>query len=88
MRTRRRRKSRGHRGGQLGEAGSVKRHSKRFAWRVADDDGGDLITIDGTSNEDFAYGLGTGYAGSYHYIGRFRDAPITGTGYIEWIDRR
>jgi Family of unknown function (DUF6670) len=68
--------------------GHQMRMPKRFAWRVADDDGADLITIDGTSNEDFAYGLGTGYAGSYHYVGRFRDAPIAGTGYIEWIDRR
>ena len=68
--------------------GHKMRMPKRFGWRVAGDDGAELITIDGTSNDDFAYGLGTGYAGSYHYTGRFRDAPITGTGYIEWIDRR
>ena len=68
--------------------GHKMRMPKRFAWRVADDDGADLITIDGTTNDDFAYGLGAGYAGSYHYTGRFRGARITGTGYIEWIDRR
>jgi hypothetical protein len=64
------------------------RMPKRFAWRVEDDDGADLISIDGTANDDFAYGLGTGYAGSYEYTGRYRGTPITGTGYIEWIDRR
>jgi hypothetical protein len=68
--------------------GHKMRMPKRFNWRVADDDGADLITIDGTTNDDFAYGLGAGYAGSYHYTGRCRGAPITGTGYIEWIDRR
>ena len=30
---------------------------KRRAWRVADDDGADLNTIDGTINDDFAHGL-------------------------------
>jgi hypothetical protein len=64
------------------------RMPKRFGWRVAGDDGADLVTVDGTCNDDFAYGLGTGYVGSYRYTGRFRGAPITGTGYIEWIDRR
>jgi hypothetical protein len=68
--------------------GHKMRMPKRFAWRIADHDGADLITVDGTTNDDFAYGLGAGYAGSYHYTGRFRGAPITGTGYIEWIDRR
>ena len=68
--------------------GHKMRMPKRFAWRVADDDGDDLITIDGPTNDDFVYGLGAGYAGSYHYTGRYRGAPITGTGYIEWIDRR
>ena len=68
--------------------GHQMRMPKRFAWRVEDDDGADLITIDGTTNDDFAYGLGAGYAGSYQYTGRYRGAPVTGTGYIEWIDRR
>jgi hypothetical protein len=68
--------------------GHQMRMPKRFAWRIEDDGGADLITIDGTANDDFVYGLGAGYAGSYQYTGRYRGAPITGTGYIEWIDRR
>ncbi len=29
--------------------------SGRFCWRVLGDDGADLITVDGTSNDDFVY---------------------------------
>jgi hypothetical protein len=61
---------------------------KRFNWAVDDDSGEQLISVDGITNDDFVYGLGSGYAGSYQFTGRFRGAPITGTGYIEWIDRR
>jgi len=64
------------------------RMPKRFNWTVDDDSGEELINVDGITNDDFAYGLGSGYAGSYEFTGRFRGTPITGTGYIEWIDRR
>lgn len=60
----------------------------QFHWRVLDDDGRELIDIDGTSNDDFAYGMAAGFAGSYEYTGRFEGRPISGRGYIEWIDRR
>lgn len=61
---------------------------RQFTWHVAEEDGTELITIEGTTNHDWSYGLGAGYAGSYNYTGTFRGKPITGTGYIEWIDRR
>jgi hypothetical protein len=64
------------------------RMPRRFTWSVDDGSGNELISIDGVANDDFAYGLGSGYAGSYQFTGRFRGAPIAGTGYIEWIDRR
>lgn len=60
----------------------------QFTWSVADDDGREVIRIDGTSNDDFAYGMAGGYAGSFDYTGRFRGRAIDGRGYIEWIDRR
>ena len=61
---------------------------RRLRWRVDDTDGTELISIDGTTNGDWSYGLGAGYAGSYAYTGRYRGAPVAGTAYIEWIDRR
>lgn len=61
---------------------------RRFTWQVDDETAKPLITINGTANNDWAYGLAAGYAGSYTYTGTFRGAPVTGTGYIEWIDRR
>ena len=64
------------------------RMPKRFSWAVDDDSGDELIRVDGIGNDDFAFGMAAGYAGSYDYTGRFRGEPIAGTGYIEWIDRR
>ena len=68
--------------------GFAMRMPKTFTWSVQDDDGSELITIQGTTNGDFRYGLGAGYAGSYAYTGTFRGEPVTGTAYQEWIDRR
>jgi hypothetical protein len=59
-----------------------------FSWSVLDDDGSELVSIEGTANGDYRYGLGAGYAGSYHYTGVFRGEPIGGTAYHEWVDRR
>jgi hypothetical protein len=59
-----------------------------FTWTVADDDGSVLVTIHGRSNDDFSYGLGAGFAGSYRYTGDFRGTSIEGTGYIEWCDEK
>ncbi|ARU57942.1 hypothetical protein OLMES_3922 [Oleiphilus messinensis] len=60
----------------------------QFSWRVEDDEGVELITIEGDCNQDFNYGMTAGYAGSYHYKGRFKGQAISGTGYIEYIDLR
>ncbi|CAM3873213.1 DUF6670 family protein [Smaragdicoccus niigatensis] len=54
----------------------------RFRWSC-----GDLVTIEGETNGDWAYGLAAGYAGSYRYTGTFEGESIDGTGYIEWIER-
>ncbi|MFW0791291.1 DUF6670 family protein [Gordonia sp. CPCC 205333] len=60
----------------------------RFTWRVDDAEGDELIKIVGISNDDWAYGMAAGFAGSYEYTGSLRGEPISGRGYIEWIDRR
>ncbi|QSE88015.1 hypothetical protein JWS13_04955 (plasmid) [Rhodococcus pseudokoreensis] len=61
---------------------------RRFSWAVRDQSGRDVVTIEGISNDDFVYGLGAGYVGSYQYSGTYRGRAISGTGYVEWIDRR
>ncbi|MQY20938.1 DUF6670 family protein [Nocardia macrotermitis] len=58
---------------------------KEFSWRVDDENGGELIEIHGTTNDDYVYGMAGGYVGSYRYDGHFRGEPVTGTGYIEYI---
>ena len=57
-------------------------------WLVKNHDGNTLLTITGTVDTAFTYGLGTGYVGAYHYAGQYADKAIQGRGYIEYIDRR
>lgn len=59
---------------------------KRLAWSVRDSSGGPVLSIEGVTNDDFVFGLGVGYAGSYDYSGNFRGTPVTGTAYLEWVD--
>ena len=61
---------------------------KQFSWRVSDDDGSELISLNGECNGDFNYGMTAGYAGSYRYTGHFKGKSVSGTGYIEYIDLR
>lgn len=68
--------------------GHAMRMPKTFTWSVQDDDGSTLVEINGTTNEDYRYGLGSGFAGSFQYTGTFRGEKIVGTAYKEWIDRR
>lgn len=60
----------------------------RFSWKVNDNSGNPLIEIEGISNQDYKFGMTAGYAGSYQYEGKFRNNPIEGTGYIEYLDIR
>jgi hypothetical protein len=69
-------------------AGRSLRLPKAFSWRVDDDQGHELIAIEGVANGDFQYGMAGGYAGSYEYRGHFKRRDVAGTGYIEWIDPR
>ena len=58
-----------------------------FAWKVYDQD--QLIfVIHAEVDTPFTYGLGSGYVGGYVYSGQYNDQPISGRGYIEYIDRR
>ncbi|MGX1811518.1 DUF6670 family protein [Nocardia sp. NPDC055321] len=68
--------------------GTTMRLPEHLRWRVLDDRGEVLISIAGAANHDYSYGLGAGFVGSYDYVGSFRGAPIAGTAYMEYIDRR
>lgn len=59
-----------------------------FRWSVPDTAGAELLDLHCESNNDWAYGLGAGFVGSYQYRGHFRGRTVTGTGYIEYVDLR
>ena len=67
---------------------SSMRLPRDFRWGVKDLNLTELVAIEGHSNDDWAYGLGAGFVGSYKYHGRFQGRPIEGTGYVEFIDLR
>jgi hypothetical protein len=50
--------------------------------------GEEVVSINGSCNGDWVYGLGAGFVGSYDYVGRFRGEPIRGTAYFEYVDLR
>jgi hypothetical protein len=50
--------------------------------------GSEVVSISGRCRGDWVYGLGAGFVGSYDYTGSFRGKPVSGTAYIEYIDRR
>lgn len=56
-----------------------------IAWTVRE--GGEvLLHLRCTIDAPWRWGHGRGYAGAYHYEGRYRDREVSGTGYIEYID--
>ncbi len=44
------------------------------------------IVLDCVATDDWIYGLGAGYVGSFKYEGLYRGRTIEGTGYVEYID--
>ena len=59
----------------------------RWTWNVADDtDHGTPIVLDCVAGDDWIYGLGAGYVGSFVYSGSYRGRRIEGTGYVEYSD--
>jgi hypothetical protein len=50
--------------------------------------GSEVVSVSGRCNDDWVYGLGAGFVGSYDYVGQFRGEPISGTAYFEYVDLR
>lgn len=68
--------------------GRTMRLPSTLSWRVLDDAGQDLLSIEGRANGDYSYGLGAGYVGTYNYTGSYRGRGVEGRAYIEYIDCR
>lgn len=67
--------------------GNRMRLPQTLQWTI--EEGGQVLgIITGEIDTPFSYGLGSGYVGGYHYSGQFRGQPISGRGYIEYIDRK
>ncbi len=60
---------------------------RRFRWNVPGEDGIPLLRIDCEVDTPFTYGLGSGYVGGYLYAGEYEGKPVSGRGYVEYIDR-
>ncbi|MGH8515922.1 MAG: DUF6670 family protein, partial [Panacagrimonas sp.] len=60
---------------------------ERFSWSVREA-GRELLHIEAIADTPYTYGLGSGFVGGYRYEGQFQGRPISGRGYIEYIDRR
>lgn len=70
---------------QVDERGRVMRVPARLRWSVRDN-GNELIGFTADVDTPLRYGHGRGYVGAYTYAGAFHSRPITGSGYLEWID--
>lgn len=58
----------------------------RWRWAVRDDAGREVAALECTARDDWTYGLGAGYVGSFTYAGAFHGRPLEGTGYVEAIE--
>ena len=58
-----------------------------FYWQ-AYHEGKKVLEVYATVDTPFCFGLGAGYVSSYQWQGTFNDEPLTGRGYMEFIDKR
>lgn len=57
----------------------------RLSWRVGK--GADaVLELHGVVDSPWRYGHGKGYVSHYRFSGNFRGQPVTGRGYIEYVD--
>ncbi|MBJ8347773.1 DUF6670 family protein [Antrihabitans sp. YC2-6] len=67
---------------QVDPAGNTMRTPRRLRWTIGDGVG----VIEGVVDSPLRYGHGNGYVGAYHYEGSWRGEPVSGSGYLEWVD--
>ncbi|MDP1909271.1 MAG: hypothetical protein Q8K85_13305, partial [Hyphomicrobium sp.] len=66
--------------------GREMRLPQSFRWTITGNDG--ELDIEAHVDTPMLYGLCTGYVGGYGWEGRFKGRPVSGRGYIEYIDQR
>lgn len=66
--------------------GRAMRMPARWRWRVRDDGGAEVAELRCEAADDWVYGLGAGYVGSFTYTGTVRGAEVAGRAYVEWIE--
>ena len=57
-----------------------------WAWTVRYGAGAELGALDCVAQDDWIYGLGAGFVGSFTVRGAFRGRPVDTVGYVEYID--
>lgn len=65
--------------------GHATRLPQTLRWLVKDH-GNILLDITGEVDTEYRFGHGRGYAGSYRFIGEYREQAAQGRGYIEYVD--
>lgn len=61
---------------------------RRFKWYAEDNSGDELLVLECEVKGEYDYGLGAGYTSWYSFDGQVKGKPVSGQGYLEFIDRR
>jgi hypothetical protein len=67
-------------------SGKKMRLPQLFSWSVKDASNEKVLEITAEIDSAYRYGHGIGYASAYTFTGEYRNHPIHGRGYIEYID--
>ncbi|RZG80992.1 DUF6670 family protein [Acinetobacter venetianus] len=67
-------------------SGKKMRLPQLFCWSVKDASNEKVLEIIAEIDSPFRYGHGIGYASAYTFTGEYRNNPIEGRGYIEYVD--
>lgn len=67
-------------------SGKKMRLPQLFYWSVKDASNEQVLEITAEIDSPFRYGHGIGYASAYTFTGEYRNNPIEGRGYIEYVD--
>lgn len=57
-----------------------------FTWQARDDHNNLVLSIEATVDSPYHYGHGKGYVSHYAFQGQYRNLPIKGRGYMEYVN--
>ena len=58
---------------------------QEWAWTVRDAHGAEIVALACAARDDWTFGLGAGYVGSFTSRGSVRGRPVDGVGYVELV---